>query len=364
MWEIFFNNRELLTWSYTAIISVLFFSYGWLIFETYAHSKQLSSFPLQLKICLVLLLSTPFVLASNALSYDVFNYIFNAKMVTFYQANPHVSVALDFANDPWTRFMHNTHTPAPYGYGWTVLSLLPFSFGFGKLLITWLNFKLFSWLAYLLLAGLYTWYLKKDWWKSLVLLANPLLLIEIIGNSHNDLWMLVPAVCSLILVSNLKLLNLKTIAVATALLMLSISIKLATVVLVPLFIILLLSKIKSKLTQKSMPLITLFSENWPLFASLALFVPLFLERSKWFLPWYISWPLVFIPLIQFSKNNTFNWFKKLWISILIGFSISSLYRYLPFLLDGNYAGQVIPQQIAVTWLLGIVAGLVVFRASA
>jgi uncharacterized membrane protein len=52
--------------------------------------------------------------------------------------------------------------------------------------------------------------------------------------------------------------------------------------------------------------------------------------------------------------------QQLWRAILIGFTISSLYRYLPFLSQGNYDGAVVPNQIMVTWLGGFIAAILIF----
>ena len=64
------------------------------------------------------------ILAYPMFSHDIFNYLFNAKMVLIYQANPHIRTAIEF-RDLMLRFMHNIHTPAPYAYGWTAVSLVP-----------------------------------------------------------------------------------------------------------------------------------------------------------------------------------------------------------------------------------------------
>jgi hypothetical protein len=38
--------------------------------------------------------------------------------------------------------------------------------------------------------------------------------------------------------------------------------------------------------------------------SLALFLPLLTERSRYFLPWYLIWSLVFIPLLKSNFLKT------------------------------------------------------------
>jgi len=57
-----------------------------------------------------------------AYSHDLFNYMFDAKIATFYQQNPYLYKALDFPTDPWLRFMHWTHRYYPYGPSFLLLS--------------------------------------------------------------------------------------------------------------------------------------------------------------------------------------------------------------------------------------------------
>jgi hypothetical protein len=361
IWRTLFNNRPLLTNTYLAVITSLWLSYSLVVL---IGKKWLTSLSMRSATVVVLLVSVPLVLASNALSYDIFNYLFNAKMMVVYHANPHQSVALDYGYDDWTRFMHNTHTPAPYGYGWSLLSLVPYSLGFGKLLSTWLSFKAFSWLSYFLLAVL-TWHnsTKNQRWLVWLTLLNPLLLIEVVGNSHNDLWMLVPALASLLLVLN-KLTSFKVVA-SLALLAVSISIKLASVAVAPIWLVLVagplvLDKVKPKsLLARAL---NFAQEQWAWLASVALFLPLMTERSKYFLPWYITWALVWLPFFTVPKLKPLAQLQRLWQCLLIGFSISSLYRYLPFLSQGNYDGQVVPHQIAITWIGGVVGTIILFLA--
>ena len=326
MWKTFFNNRPLLTQTYLALIIALSTTYIQL-FKNWPKTKK---FNWQLPI----LLSLPLLFSNNALSYDVFNYIFNARMVLVYHANPHLKVALDFANDDWTRFMHNTHTPAPYFYGWTGLSLLPYLAGGGKFLATWLSFRLFSWLS---LGGL-SWILiknsRQNRWLSMTLL-NPLLLIEVVSNSHNDLWMMVPAVFSMLLISKKQ--DSKTSFFSFILLLFSTSMKLATLALLPLWLTFIFpwKKILPQL-QKWL------KNNWGFISSVLMFLPLLTPRSKLFLPWYLTWPLIWLPLID---NK---W--KIWKTSLLILASSVLLRYVPFLWAGNYDGPVYSQQLLITWV--------------
>lgn len=338
MWQTFFHNRPLLTGSFIGLILILFGLYLWGLktIKTKADGRQL--------FLSILLAISPLFLSYNALSHDIFNYLFNAKMVVVFHADPHVKVALDYGYDDWTRFMHNTHTPAPYGYGWTALSIAPYFLGFSKLLPTWLIFRAFEILSYGWL------YLvlqkisqnisgkplsaKKIW----LVFLNPLLVLEIISNQHNDLWMLVPALTALWLVYRPpKKLSLLTLIFSGALLAFSISIKLATLVLVPFWLGCILTwfwpKLKTWLTW----------ENLALWSSILLFVPLLTERSQQFLPWYLIWSLVWLPFIK----------QAWWKNWLLAFSFVALLRYAPWLWSGEFTPLVLIQQKWLVWGGGV-----------
>lgn len=378
MWQLLFEQRDLLTFIFLTL-QVVFFC--WYLFCIWS-SKFFSFFKLlSLLVVLVLLLA----LSSVALSYDVFNYIFNAKMVVEYQVDPHTLTALDFPDDDWSRFMHNVHTSAPYGYGWTALSLLPFILGYSILnsfFATLLSFRL------LMIIALFSTFLimhkmialnrqfksilsrnlddakKRSILKSQnmfllsLLMLNPLFLIETVSSVHNDIWMMLPAIVSFYfllmsasILNNAKapiskiytLLSYLCIIVSALFLLFSISIKLATVLLIPLWIILLFVILSSYVRSfwLTKPIITF----WPVVASILLFIPLLTERSKWFLPWYIIWSLVWIPLFSFSST-----ISRMWASIIISFSFSALLRYVPFMWYGGYQDPVFTLQLFFTWI--------------
>ncbi len=353
MWANIYNNRNLATNLFLILIVALFVCYGVILFQLSKQKLKLDwQKNFKATVIKYLLILSPLILSFNALSYDVFNYIFNAKMVLVYHANPHQSVALNYSFDTWTRFMHNVHTPAPYGYGWTLFSLVPYLLGLNKFLTTWLIFRLISVLALILtikiIISLKQAYFanlddKKFNWSLTALVFNPLMLLELISNSHNDLWMLLPAMLSLLIVGKKKL-DLKRIIFSILLLAFSISTKLATVVLIPIWAFLLnenLQLLKFKLPSK---FTNWLKNNWPLLASLLLFLPLTTLRSQQFLPWYLSWSLIWFPFIK----------EKVWRNTLLIFSLTSLLRYLPWLKINGYTPEVLAQQKLITWLLPII----------
>src|SRR3990167_8451909 len=75
------------------------------------------------------------IFAYPFLSSDLFNYLFDAKIVLTYQASPYTHRPLDFPHDEWLRFMRWIHRYSPYGPLWLVMSLLPAALGFGKIFL-------------------------------------------------------------------------------------------------------------------------------------------------------------------------------------------------------------------------------------
>lgn len=346
LWQNVLPNQFLRSAIYFVLMVLLFINYFALIKNL--KENKINS---QKKLChYLLLISLPLLLAYNALSYDVFNYIFNGKILINYKANPHVRVALDYPADPWVRFMNNTHTPAPYGYGWTAVSVIPYVLGFGKFITTWFSFKLFSLLGIFITFSVIAMIMKKEkikdhWQKMAILFLNPLFLIEFLGNGHNDLWMIWPALLAIYYLKYYKN-NFLYILFMVILMTVSISIKFSTIALAPLLIYLLFEEQFKKLKpfEKIYQLVDTYFYD---FASILMFLPLFTARSRHFLPWYLTWSLIFLPLLK----------SKIWKELLLVFTVSSMLRYLPWVIrlpwmnfgiDNSCLTSV---QVLVTWLI-------------
>ena len=65
------------------------------------------------------------VISYPAFSHDIFNYIFDARILIYHHQNPYTHTALMFPTDDWTRFMNWTHRTYPYGP-----TFLPLTLGF------------------------------------------------------------------------------------------------------------------------------------------------------------------------------------------------------------------------------------------
>jgi hypothetical protein len=326
MWQLGFEHRYASLMIYLLIIIGLYLGYAGIISDSRRHQWTFKKILLFMCLSIVALLP-----AYPALSHDVFNYAMNAKIVWNYQADPHSLSALEFADDPWLRFMHNVHTPAPYARGWTWLSV-PLGF-LGQENIK-LNLFIYRILMIVSLLGIiyFLSLLVPPHKRSQLLLfgINPLVLIETVGNIHNDAVMMVFAVAALVVgMRAYKRHSFILYLIAGSLLAISVSIKYGSIMMLfGLGVHYLLGRWNFQVKRGNV-------------LAIAHFLPLLSDRSKWFLPWYLLWSLTFIPLM------TSVWLKRL----LIWFSVGALLSYAPYLFYGDYSSDQLMWKLILIWLL-------------
>ncbi len=156
----------------------LFFIAALFVLQFFALKKKLSGLKLAVVIGGICLFSYPF------LSHDFFNYIFDARILTFYGKNPYFYKALDFPADPFIRFMQWTHRTYPYGPVFLLVTAIPSFLSFGKFILNYFLFKAMFVFFYLLMVY-FTDKINKKW--ALILAVNPLIIVEGLMSSHNDL---------------------------------------------------------------------------------------------------------------------------------------------------------------------------------
>jgi len=161
-----------------SMLIYVFFILALFYFYFYFQKKKFNVLRTAFLIGIITLFSYPF------LSHDFFNYLFDAKILTFYGKNPYQFSALDFSNDSWTRFMHWTHRTYPYGPTFLAITAIPSFFSFGKFFLAFFLFKLTWFLFYFLMVYL-SYKVNKKW--SLILSFHPLIIVEGLINNHNDL---------------------------------------------------------------------------------------------------------------------------------------------------------------------------------
>lgn len=306
-------NRPLSTELFFLIIIGLFCFY--ILFLDRVREKKVPAKKIWLLIGFVAVLLT---LTYNAFSYDVFNYIFDAKIVTQYQENPYLKKALDFPSDPMLSFMRWTHRVYPYGPVWLGLTI-PLSFiGLQKFVLTFFIFKSLALGAYL--GTVYFLYktLRKvspeHAFSGMTFFAlNPLVLIESLVSGHNDIVMMFFAVTGIYFLVQKKWI------VALLLLIISIGVKFATVFLVPAFLI----AIYFFMQKKTIPWEKLF------LAMLFLMVLAVIAASfrTTFQPWYLLYMLPFAALLSHRREI---------FSPMILLTITAIFNYVPYLFTGNW----------------------------
>ncbi len=300
-------QRPLSTALYIGLLCILFGAYLYTI--KIIQKKKISR-----KVVWVTILSVTGILtfSYNALSYDIFNYIFDAKIFTFYHQNPYLHKALDFPSDPMLSFMRWTHRVYPYGPLWLGLTI-PFSYAGMKIfIVTYFLFKLFIagcfLLSCLLIERITKLHDKEHSLLPLVLFAfNPLVLIECLSSSHNDIVMIALSLAGVYFLFMNQRIN------SIIALLASILVKFATGLLVVPFIVYIVKKKKT---------------DFLVLSYLSMIVAIILASLRTnFQPWYLLYAIPFACLLYKRGYALFP---------LLVLSITGLIYYIPFLYTGNW----------------------------
>lgn len=268
---------------------------------------------------IVTLVSLILAFSYNAFSYDLFNYLFDAKILTHYHLNPYEYKALDFPTDPMLGFMHWTHRTYPYGPIWLALTV-PLSFIGGNIfIVTFFLFKSLALVCYLVFC--YYFYRlvqvydeKRAVFLTTFLVLNPLFLLEFLVSAHND-----SAMFALSIMAVYYLLK-KYQGMAYSLLLLSIGVKFATIFLLPAFLLYTIYIIYKKEVPKKLLAFT------AMFGMSCAFL-LVCYRTT-FQPWYLIYILPFLFLFPWKKEV--GW-------VIFAISIVTSGYYVPYLLYGAWS---------------------------
>jgi len=241
-----------------------------------------------------------FSLSYPFLSRDLFTYLFSAKMVLFYHVNPFVVPPMNFLQtDLWVGMAHNIEFPYAYGPVSLIYSLLPMLLFSGRrFILNYFGYKLMN-AAVFYLAGFLLFKLnEKDKKIFAYWFFNPLLIVELLINAHNDLLMIglfVVAVYYLFKGSKLKA-----------------------------WLVFLVSVLTKYFSVVALPVMFLGKKNKPLYfkiLSLASLVFLLVQRIRNVLGWYYTWLYMFLPLAKLKVQS--------WIFISLA-GMVLLAHYYPF----------------------------------
>ena len=295
---------------------------------------------------LILIFAYPF------LSSDLFNYLFDARIILKYHASPYTHRALDFPNDQWIRFMRWIHRYSPYGPLWLAMSLLPASLAFGKFIFNLFAFKIFIGAFHLINTYIIYKCLTKinprvALFGTAFYAVNPLFLIEGVANAHNDIvlgtFMLLP----------IYFLTVKSKGLSYVSLLFGFLIKYIPIINLPWQILAALAKLSTgQLVFLNLATMTAFTY---IYSSFGIAVPFVSQGATQiqFQPWYLFWTLPFIALIPNIKL----------IVLAITISFGASLRYLPFIYlgDWSHSGTILFMQL-VTIIPPILAAFFLFSA--
>src|SRR3989338_5462847 len=240
---------------------------------------------------LILIFAYPF------LSHDLFNYMFDAKIILNYHANPYTHRPLDFPSDEWLRFMHWVHRYSPYGPLWLLYSLIPATLGFGKFILNFFAFKIFIGIFHLVNSYLIFKILGKINKKYQLLgtafySLNPILLIEGVVNAHNDIVLASFMLASIyFLTFNKKLLSYASIISGSL-------VKYIPVLVMGWLLRELISDKKDVQRYTKWSLVTMIIFTY-IFSSFKISVPFVSTGSTQvqFQPWYLFWTIPLVALL-------------------------------------------------------------------
>lgn len=318
-----FTHRRITTGIYSVSIFTFFIFY--ICFVKMTANKYFAT--KNLKLLIILTICILFFAYPAMLSYDIFNYISTTKVLFFYHENPYVIMPIEFIGDPFLLFMHAANKIALYGPVWIVLTGIPFFLGFGNFVLTLLSYKLFIFIAYVLAVMLIS-KLTKSILSVVIFALNPLVIIETLIGSHNDIVMIFLVLSSFFFLSKRKMLP------SIVFLISSILIKYATIFLIPVFLYAGFKSLKKeKIDWKKVYFLSFVSMFF-----IFLLSPL---KSETY-PWYAIWFLIFASMIPE---------RKIILYFSLTFSFSLLLRYVPFMLIGTYGSPIPLIQIILTFFL-------------
>lgn len=139
---------------------------------------------------------------------DVALYVIRARLWAIYGESPIIALPINFPHDPYLAIgLEYAGQPSPYGPLWELIAQIPVRLGFLNIVSGITSMKIISLISYLGTAVLIGWHAQQDKSSHQVdrvtamafFVLNPLVLVEGIGNGHNDMLMLLLITLGLIL---------------------------------------------------------------------------------------------------------------------------------------------------------------------
>jgi len=150
---------------------------------------------------------------------DLFQYVLRARVRVVHGANPMVVTPDNFPDDPLLPFAGEwADDLSPYGPAWELLAEAIAWLGPRDAVSGALAYKSVALVAYLACLGLLAWGTERSAHATLLFAWNPLVLLQGLGNGHNDLLMLAWALLAILLWERKRLWLLAVAALSIAVL--------------------------------------------------------------------------------------------------------------------------------------------------
>ena len=139
---------------------------------------------------------------------DVVLYVVRARLWALYDASPMLAWPANYPQDPYIRFAGEyIKEPSPYGPLWELIAQVPIRLGILDIAGGVIAMKVITLISYVAMAVLIGWYARQETSRygvsSLTAMTffalNPLVLMQVIGNGHNDMVMLALITLGLVL---------------------------------------------------------------------------------------------------------------------------------------------------------------------
>ncbi len=196
------HGREWVARYYVLGIAVLFFAYWRVLKIAHDFSKEQPESAKSLRmwvlgigmVCALLLIGLYPITAL-----DVVLYVVRARLWALYGGSPMSALPAHFPQDPFISLAGEyAKQPSPYGPVWELVAQIPLRLGITSIAGGVIAMKVISLLSYIGMALLIGWWARRDADKfqvsritALTFFAlNPLVLMQAIGNGHNDMLML------------------------------------------------------------------------------------------------------------------------------------------------------------------------------
>src|SRR5215211_122991 len=197
------NDRRWFALLYIFGLGTLFYVYWRMLKSVHAFSKEDTEVAKSLRIwvlaigvvCALLLLGLYPITAL-----DVVLYVVRARLWALYDgASPMLALPMNFPQDPYIRLAGEyVKQPSPYGPLWELVAQIPIRLGITGIGSGVIAMKVISLISYVGMAVLIGWHARQESPRyevssltSMTFFAlNPLVLMQAIGNGHNDILMM------------------------------------------------------------------------------------------------------------------------------------------------------------------------------